>query len=802
MRKSTLTLFILLTIRSFVFGQAPTPDITYSFEAGLAQDDQSTYMATLLNGTIITDISGNKVLSLGSMNGYMDLGATIGTVIGTLTNFTMSTDIFIDLTTNLATNGNFVWTFSNSTNAGTDKNGYFFFGANVCEFNITKTDWGSAKVVKTGNSLTKGIWKNITYVQKDALGTLYIDGIVSATGTIDLYPSNVGNTTYNFLGRSSYSSDIYLKNALYDNFSIYKTALTATEVKTLSTNLATLNQVALLNTAINTLTLGDLTSVTKNLTLPTTFNGFAISWKSSDAQLITDAGQIVSRPTDNMNKTVTLTATMTSGSNSVQKQFSATLYSYEHIAQLDSITTTIPIGYAKNLHWDLVIDSIGKYGSTISWKSNNATYVSDKGKLLKLTANGAEKVNVTMTATISISGFTKTKSFDLLVANEEQTLDGYLFAYFEGSGTNALQEQLRFAVSADAVNWYALNNNQPIMASSLISKSGGVRDPHILRGEDGKTFYMVATDMFAIQNGWTSNPGIVLMKSTDLTNWTHSIIDFPTTYPAKFGNACYIWAPQTIYDPAADKYLVYFTIKYFNSSVIYFYCAYANASFTALEGEPKLMFSTKEGAIDSDIIYKDGTYHFFFKGNTKDASGVETNNGIMQAFGKTLQGPWTEDFKFLDVYSAYGPKTSVEGSSVFKLNNSTTYILMYDLYSSLRYEFQRSTDLYTFTSKSESFTKNFNPRHGTVTGITKQEATALNAKWGGVPSVLITDLHPIKSTANLKKKLTSIHNELYIDSDEMKKVDIYSIDGKLVKTILLSIGRNTVPIMNGIYILD
>lgn len=125
MKKSTLTLFILLTTCSFVFGQAPTPDIKYSFEAGLAQDDNSAYMATLLNGAKIMDVAGNKVLSLGSTNGYLDLGANIGTVIGSLTNFTMSTDIFIDLTTNLATNGNFVWTFSNSTNSGTDKNGYF-----------------------------------------------------------------------------------------------------------------------------------------------------------------------------------------------------------------------------------------------------------------------------------------------------------------------------------------------------------------------------------------------------------------------------------------------------------------------------------------------------------------------------------------------------------------------------------------------------------------------------------------------------------------------------------------------------
>jgi len=146
------------------------------------------------------------------------------------------------------------------------------------------------------------------------------------------------------------------------------------------------------------------------------------------------------------------------------------------------------------------------------------------------------------------------------------------------------------------------------MASNLISKSGGVRDPHILRGEDGKTFYMVVTDMFAIQNGWTSNPGIVLMKSTDLTNWTHSIIDFPTTYPAKFGNACYIWAPQTIYDPAADKYLVYFTIKYFNSPILDFYCADEVKKVKIYSMDGKLVKSTVLSIGRNSVPIMNGMY--------------------------------------------------------------------------------------------------------------------------------------------------------------------------------------------------
>ena len=312
---------------------------------------------------------------------------------------------------------------------------------------------------------------------------------------------------------------------------------------------------------------------------------------------------------------------------------------------------------------------------------------------------------------------------------------GYLFAYFEGTGTPEKQEQLRFAVSADAVNWKALNNNEPIIDSGTISQTGGIRDPHILRGKDGNSFYIVATDMFTVKDGWGRNPGIVLMKSPDLINWDHAWIDLAKEYPEKFGQAHWVWAPQTIYDPEVGKYMIYFTVRFKDDEKLDFYSAYANADFTGFEAEPTLMFSPRYGAIDGDIVYKDGLYHLFYKGNTKDENGHEFENGIQQATSSSLTGTWKEDFKYLDAYA--GQPTVVEGSSVFKLNGKDEYVLMYDLYADHRYEFQRSTDLFNFSDTTESFTKNFNPRHGSVISITRAEARRLEDKWGGVPEALL-----------------------------------------------------------------
>lgn len=311
----------------------------------------------------------------------------------------------------------------------------------------------------------------------------------------------------------------------------------------------------------------------------------------------------------------------------------------------------------------------------------------------------------------------------------KQNFAGYLFAYFEGSGDK--QEHLRFAISEDARNWYALNDNQPVIASDSISTSGGIRDPHILRGEDG-CYYIVATDMNTVKNGWKDNPGIVLMKSKDLVNWTHSKIVLKEDYKEHFSDAYWVWAPQTIYDKKAKKYMIYFTLQRTGDgrkSLVTYY-AYANKDFSGFESEPKVLFNAKYGCIDNDFIERNGVYHMFYKGNIKNAEGKEIQNGIQQATAKNLKGPWKEDFKFIDAYA--DSKTGVEGSGVFKLNDKDEYVLMYDLYGSGRYEYQTSKDLNTFSTKPESFRKDFFPRHGTVCSITRDEMERLQQKWGYV----------------------------------------------------------------------
>ena len=109
----------------------------------------------------------------------------------------------------------------------------------------------------------------------------------------------------------------------------------------------------------------------------------------------------------------------------------------------------------------------------------------------------------------------------------EKDLTAYLFVYFTGNKVE--EEAVNYAVSADGYHYHSLNSNKPVLDSKVISSTGGVRDPHILRGDDGKTFYMVLTDMTS-SKGWDSNRAMVLLKSTDLVNWKSSIVNIQTAF--------------------------------------------------------------------------------------------------------------------------------------------------------------------------------------------------------------------------------------------------------------------------------
>ena len=328
---------------------------------------------------------------------------------------------------------------------------------------------------------------------------------------------------------------------------------------------------------------------------------------------------------------------------------------------------------------------------------------------------------------------------------QAQDYTSYLFAYFSGNWPDG--EQVRYALSDDGYNYRALNGGRPVVASDTIALKRSVRDPHIVRAQDGKTFYMVLTDMRS-DMGWQSNDGIVLMKSTDLLHWEHTAIHFPTRFPDLEGfderNLHAVWAPQTIWDEQAGKYMVYYSIgrhdwEYetddprFKQPYFRIYYSYANEDFTDIT-EPQLLFDFGTAAIDGDIVYdaKNGEYVLFFKDEGRSVvnpkGNFRTRQGVMRATSKNLTGPYTVEYRHLQKAGQY----PVEGSSVFPLIGGEEYVLMYDCYANGCYQFCKSSDLKNFVYVQDTKTRGgFTPRHGSVIQITDAERERLEA-WSAV----------------------------------------------------------------------
>lgn len=329
-----------------------------------------------------------------------------------------------------------------------------------------------------------------------------------------------------------------------------------------------------------------------------------------------------------------------------------------------------------------------------------------------------------------------TFSLSVSAQNDEPKV-AYLFTYFTGNAPH--EEQICYALSDDGYNFTPLNHGNPVIKSDSIALTGCVRDPHILRGEDGKTFYMVVTDMRS-SLGWSSNRGMVLLKSTDLINWQHSTVHFPTKYPKTWGNVIRVWAPETIYDHQAQRYMVFYSLRTSDhDSFDRIYYSYVNDDFTDLIGEPTFLFDNGSATIDGDIVFNpaDQLYHLFYKSEGGRGIFQATSRQLTAERGQRPGSQWTKIDGHVDQ-----TQKAVEGVGVCQSIDGKSWIVMYDCYGDGHYQFCTSDDLKTFKWVQDTQTKGkFTPRHGTIIPITQAEKDRLLLHYGNYANPILPDFH-------------------------------------------------------------
>lgn len=319
----------------------------------------------------------------------------------------------------------------------------------------------------------------------------------------------------------------------------------------------------------------------------------------------------------------------------------------------------------------------------------------------------------------------------------EKDMKAYLMVYFKDD-----THGLYFALSKDGYRFTDVNGGKPVIAGDTIAEQKGIRDPYIYRNPKDGLFYLALTDLHIYAQkagyritewerdgkayGWGNNRGIVLMKSADLLNWSHSVLRVDKAFPELAGIGC-AWAPEMIYDEARKKTMLYFTMRFGNGKGKVYY-TYMNDDFTAMETVPKPLFDYPKSDvayIDGDITKVGDKYHLFYVPH-------DGTPGLKQAVSDSPHSGFVYDSTWVDPESG-----ACEAPMVFKRIGEKKWVMVYDVYSIQphNFGFLETSDFVRFTNlghfnKGVMKATNFSiPKHPAVIHLTRKEARRLAKYW-------------------------------------------------------------------------
>ncbi|MFC4587019.1 glycoside hydrolase family 43 protein [Sphaerisporangium corydalis] len=288
------------------------------------------------------------------------------------------------------------------------------------------------------------------------------------------------------------------------------------------------------------------------------------------------------------------------------------------------------------------------------------------------------------------------------------TYSGYAMAYFtESPATTGANYGLHLAVSSDGLNWTPLNQNNPVVTPT--QGTGGLRDPFILRKQDG-TFVVLATDLKGT-DFTQNNQYIHVWQSTDLRTFTnyhrlklHSL-------------ATHSWAPEAFWDASRGQYAIIYSAATGGHDVI---MVDYTTDFATATG-PQTFFDPGYAAIDGDLVSSGSVNYLYFKNNT--------NGSLLGARSGSL-----DPGSFSVHTGAISPGRGVEAPELYKSLTGNTWYMWGDTYNpNGRFFSWQTGDLGSgsWTALGDrAYTQPLNSKHPGITPITATEMSDLIAKWG------------------------------------------------------------------------
>ncbi|WP_416151615.1 immunoglobulin-like domain-containing protein [Salipaludibacillus sp. HK11] len=643
---------------------------------------------------------------------------------------------------------------------GQDSDKYFYVtpsrnsGNNSARLGLGITSWqNEAAANGTTGTLDSDNWKVVTAVMdgEEETLTLYIDGVEVGTGSTNGYTLeeiNNANGRSGFIGRSFYASDPYFGGMIAD-FQVYNDALSASEVSDLQEGMD--EKIAEMNGFILEYVANQLDyeffmnnnenkdELTSHLLFHTSGDyDTSLTWESSNQDIISNDGTVTRPSYEEGSQEVVITVTISDGTNSVEKEFTVTVFRLPTDSEaMINDAKDLKVYNINDVRGNLTLPTTGENGSTITWDTADSSVITTTGEVYR-PAYGSGDVTVRLNATITLNDELITKSFLATVKEMPEKVDyeGYLFSYMRGEGRSD-GEQIFFSLSEgnDPLNYQALNNNNPAIISELGEE--GLRDPFIIRSPEGDKFYMIATDLRIYGNhDWhraqtRGSRSIMVWESTDLINWSEQRM--AEVAPSEAGNT---WAPEIYYDDTTGEYIVFWASKLYeneaqrNSGATYNRMMYTKTRDFHTFTEPEIYIDYGYSVIDTTMLEHDGKIYRFHKDERNNSTEAPDGKYIFQDVGDSILD---ENFELIKRSVGRDYVGHTEGPIIFKSNTEEKWYLFVDEFAQRGYVPLESTDLDSGEwTEPSSYSFPSGIRHGSVLPVTKAEHERLMEN---VPSV-------------------------------------------------------------------
>lgn len=308
---------------------------------------------------------------------------------------------------------------------------------------------------------------------------------------------------------------------------------------------------------------------------------------------------------------------------------------------------------------------------------------------------------------------------------------GYLYAHM-----NSSREITNYALSHYGIMYNDLLSSGEVFDTKTFTTTGGMRDAYVCRTNNGK-FMLAETDMTS-SLGWNSNHIMVFMLSNDLFHWDKKIsidLESPENLAAlgvsSADDITAAWAPEIIYDPVTEKYVVYYSVGFKDRHRIYY--SLMNEDLTGFT-TPKLYFDPSYDIIDADIVYNeiDKKYVMLYKHEDGQHYLLQaTADKLVPDAGATGTCQWiiNSDFQVSE------DGKSIEAPSLFRPINCKTWKLAYMNYSGGGYKMLDLDEHCLNPSNLVNMKGNVEAQHGSFVKLTEAEYVNLQT-WEKVKQLL------------------------------------------------------------------